>query len=206
MTEVTVTRALTQVKTLDERIANFAQKSEPVVSYKIGQKSAGGRPVQEVEQLVTASFQSVKDLIAQRNTIKAAIIRSNSDTVVSIAGVQMTVAEAIERKSSIRLEAALLQTMKAQLGAATVKVEQLNRQMEADLQQLMVAAVGKDRVVTEGELSAIRDPFISQKQATLIDPLDLAKQIALLDATIVGFTSEVDFVLSESNAITKIVI
>ena len=206
MTEVTVTRALTQVKTLDERIANFAQKSEPVVSYKIGQKSAGGRPVQEVEQLVTASFQSVKDLIAQRNTIKAAIIRSNSDTVVSIAGVQMTVAEAIERKSSIRLEAALLQTMKAQLGAATTKVEQLNRQMEADLQQLMVAAVGKDRVVTEGELSAIRDPFISQKQATLIDPLDLAKQIALLDATIVGFTSEVDFVLSESNAITKIVI
>ena len=206
MTEVTVTRALTQVKTLDERIANFAQKSEPVVSYKIGQKSAGGRPVQEVEQLVTASFQSVKDLIAQRNTIKAAIIRSNSDTVVSIAGVQMTVAEAIERKSSIRLEAALLQTMKAQLGAATVKVEQLNRQMEADLQQLMVAAVGKDRVVTEGELSAIRDPFITQKQATLIDPLDLAKQIALLDATIVGFTSEVDFVLSESNAITKIVI
>lgn len=206
MTEVTVTRALTQVKTLDERIANFAQKSEPVVSFKIGQKSAGGRPVQEVEQLVTASFQSVKDLIAQRNTIKAAIIRSNSDTVVSIAGVQMTVAEAIERKSSIRLEAALLQTMKAQLGAATVKVEQLNRQMEADLQQLMVAAVGKDRVVTEGELSAIRDPFITQKQATLIDPLDLAKQIALLDATIVGFTSEVDFVLSESNAITKIVI
>ena len=206
MTEVTVTRALTQVKTLDERIANFAQKSEPVVSYKIGQKSAGGRPVQEVEQLVTASFQSVKDLIAQRNTIKAAIIRSNSDTVVSIAGVQMTVAEAIERKSSIRLEAALLQTMKAQLGAATTKVEQLNRQMEADLQQLMVAAVGKDRVVTEGELSAIRDPFITQKQATLIDPLDLAKQIALLDATIVGFTSEVDFVLSESNAITKIVI
>ena len=206
MTEVTVTRALTQVKTLDERIANFAQKSEPVVSFKIGQKSAGGRPVQEVEQLVTASFQSVKDLIAQRNTIKAAIIRSNSDTVVSIAGVQMTVAEAIERKSSIRLEAALLQTMKAQLGAATTKVEQLNRQMEADLQQLMVAAVGKDRVVTEGELSAIRDPFISQKQATLIDPLDLAKQIALLDATIVGFTSEVDFVLSESNAITKIVI
>ena len=206
MTEVTVTRALTQVKTLDERIANFAQKSEPVVSYKIGQKSAGGRPVQEVEQLVTASFQSVKDLIAQRNTIKAAIIRSNSNTVVSIAGVQMTVAEAIERKGSIRLEAALLQTMKAQLGAATVKVEQLNRQMEADLQQLMVAAVGKDRVVTEGELSAIRDPFISQKQATLIDPLDLAKQIALLDATIVGFTSEVDFVLSESNAITKIVI
>lgn len=206
MTEVTVTRALTQVKTLDERIANFAQKSEPVVSFKIGQKSAGGRPVQEVEQLVTASFQSVKDLIAQRNTIKAAIIRSNSDTVVSIAGVQMTVAEAIERKSSIRLEAALLQTMKAQLGAATTKVEQLNRQMEADLQQLMVAAVGKDRVVTEGELSAIRDPFITQKQATLIDPLDLAKQIALLDATIVGFTSEVDFVLSESNAITKIVI
>ena len=206
MTEITVTRALTQVKTLDERIAGFAQKSEPVVSYKIGQKSAGGRPVAEVEQLINASFQSVQDLIKQRNAIKAAIIRSNSDTKVSIGGVEMTVAEAIERKGSIRLEAALLQTMKAQLAAATQKVEQSNRQMEADLQQLMVAAVGKDRQVGEAELSAIRDPFMAQKQASLIDPLNLAKQIAELDASITGFTSEVDFVLSESNAITKIVI
>ena len=206
MTEITVTRALTQVKTLDERIAGFAQKSEPVVSYKIGQKSAGGRPVAEVEQLINASFQSVQDLIKQRNAIKAAIIRSNSDTKVSIGGVEMTVAEAIERKGSIRLEAALLQTMKAQLAAATQKVEQSNRQMEADLQQLMVAAVGKDRQVGEAELSAIRDPFVAQKQASLIDPLNLAKQIAELDASITGFTSEVDFVLSESNAITKIVV
>lgn len=206
MTEITVTRALTQVKTLDERIAAFAQKAEPVVSYKIGQKSAGGRPIQEVEQLIGASFQSVQGLITQRNTIKAAIIRSNSDTKVVINGVTMTVAEAIERKSSIRLEAGLLQTMRGQLGAVTAKVEQLNRQMEADLQALMVAAVGKDRQVTEGELSAIRDPFIAQKQAALIDPLNLAAQITALDNSITGFVAEVDFVLSESNAITKIVV
>lgn len=206
MTEITVTRALTQVKTLDERIAAFAQKSEPVVSYKVGQKSAGGRPLQEVEQLISASFQSVQGLITQRNVIKAAIIRSNSETSVVINGVTMTVAEAIERKGSIRLEAALLQTMRGQLGAVTAKVEQLNRQMEADLQALMVAAVGKDRQVTESELAAIRDPFIAQKQASLIDPLNLAAQIATLDASITGFTAEVDFVLSESNAITKITV
>ena len=206
MTEITVTRALTQVKTLDERIVRFATNQTPLLSYKVGQKSAGGRPIQEVENTIAAEYQSVQDLIAQRNALKSAIIRSNADTKVTIAGVTMTVAEAIERKASIRLEATLLATMRAQLGAATQKVEQLNRQMEADLQQLMTAAVGKDRQVTEGELSAIRDPFIAQKQASLIDPLDLAKQIAVLDRIVTEFTAEVDFVLSESNATTKIVI
>lgn len=206
MTEITVTRALTQVKTLDERIAKFATGNEPLLSYKVGQKSAGGRPIQEVEQTIQAGYQSVTDLIAQRNRLKAAIIRSNAETKVTIAGVTMTVAEAIERKGSIRLDTALLQSMRSQLGAATAKVEQLNRAMEADLQQLMTAAVGKDRQVSEAELSAIRDPFVAQKQATLIDPLDLAKQISVLDRIITEFNSEVDFVLSESNATTKIVI
>lgn len=206
MTEITVTRALTQVRTLDERIARFSTSQTPLLSYKVGQKSAGGRPIQEVENTIAAEYQSVQDLIAQRNALKSAIIRSNADTKVTIAGATMTVAEAIERKASIRLEAALLNSMRAQLGAATQKVEQLNRQMEADLQQLMTAAVGKDRQVTEGELAAIREPFIAQKQASLIDPLDLAKQISALDRIITEFNSEVDFVLSESNATTKIVI
>ena len=48
------------------------------------------------------------DLISRRNKIKSAIIMSNAKTVVEVAGKQMTVAEAIDKKSSIEYEKELL--------------------------------------------------------------------------------------------------
>lgn len=200
---ISVTRALAQIKALDERIARSINKA--FVSYEVG-----GKPVSGVKSLVDeqttlrSNFQSVRDMLEERNKLKAAVIVSNATTVVEIAGVKMSVAQAIERKSSVALEQSLLDVLIQQYRQTVTKVERDNGQAKARLDTLLQQVVGKDRKVDEAEVAAITGPFLAQNMASLIDPLDIAKVITELEAKIQNFLTEVDYTLSESNAVTMI--
>lgn len=200
MTAISITRALAKVKSLNDRIETGS--SQLFIATTTGGKHSSGKPVAEVETTITANLQSVKDLIAERNKVKSAIVRSNAVTKVKVAGVEMTVAEAIERKGSIQLEVVLLQNMKSQLAIQTAKVERENVQVQARLDQLIQTTVGKDRKVDADEVEAITKPFEAKNKAALLDPVDLAKVIAAMEKEVKAFQDEVDMALSEVNATT----
>jgi hypothetical protein len=200
--QITVTRALAQVKSLNDRIERATNTS--FVSFTTGGKHNTGKSEQEIASQLTANLQSVTDLIKTRAKVKAAIVRSNANTKVNVSGVEMTVAEAIERKGSIQFEVALLNQMRQQLSTNTAMVERQNVQMQARLDELIKTAAGKDRKVEEAEIKAITDPFERANRAALLNPNDLSKVIEGLEKDIADFVEEVDFALSEVNAITKI--
>lgn len=202
MTQISVTRALAQVKSLNDRIARAT--AQAFVSNIVGGKHPSGKPTQEVEVILKANLQSVQDLIAQRKLIKSAIVRSNAVTSVEVAGVVQTVAEAIERKSSIVLEQTLLNTLRVQLAQQQSAVERTNVQVQTRLDTLIQTAVGKDRKVDEAELKAITGPFEAQNKAEILDPSEAQKVVDALAADIDSFLLEVDFALSEVNATTKV--
>jgi len=199
---ISVTRALAQVKSLNDRIARAT--AVPFTTTITGGKHATGKPVQEVEVTLKSSLQSVQDLIAQRKALKSAIVRSNALTTVEIAGVQMTVAEAIERKASIGLEQTLLQQLRGQVAQVNAAVERSNVEMTKRLDQLLTTAVGKERQATTQELEAISAPFKAQNEAKAVDPNDLPKVIEAMATEIDAFLLEVDYALSERNATTII--
>lgn len=204
MTEISITRALAQVKALNDRIARAT--SVAFVTTTVGGKHASGKPAQEVGEQLKSNLQSVQALIEQRKAIKSAIVRSNAVTNVVIAGVTQTVAEAIERKSSIALEQTLLQQLRVQQAQAVSAVERTNVAVAARLDDLIKTAVGKDRQVTAADLAAITTPFEAQNKAEVLDPSDITKVIEQLTTDIDAFLLEVDFALSEVNATTKIVV
>lgn len=204
MTEISVTRALAQVKSLNDRIQRAT--AQAFVSNTTGGKHPSGKAAQEVGELLKANLQSVQALIEQRNALKGAIVRSNAVTTVEIAGVTRTVAEAIERKTSIALEQALLNTLRQQQAQQVSVVERTNVQVAQRLDQLIQTAVGKDRQVSAADLAAITGPFEAQNKAEVLDPNDLTKVIESLAADIDAFLLEVDFALSEVNATTKVTV
>jgi hypothetical protein len=201
LTQISVTRALAQVKSLGERINREFQTQ--FISSTTGGKHATG-DAQVIGDRMKASLQSVNDMIAQRSKLKSAIVKSNSVTTVEINGVKMTVAEAIERKTGIVYEQTFVQTLTNQLNQQSAKVERENIQVNARLDQLIQTTIGKDRKVNEDEVSAIRDPFLKANKAELLDPSNLRNVIDALSAKIDGFLLEVDYALSEINAVTKI--
>ena len=84
------------------------------------------------------------DLIRNRNTLKAAIVKSNAITYLEIGDKTMTVAEAIERKNSIQYEKDLLLAMKAQYASATVTVNKENTKVDNKVDELIQSFVSRD--------------------------------------------------------------
>lgn len=202
MTTISVTRALAEVKSLNDRI-NRAN-STAFISYTVGGKHASGNAVQEVELQLKSQLQSVKDLIARRAALKAAIVVSNAKTKVVVNNVEMTVAEAIERKASIQLDKNLLQTLKTQRAQTIAVIERTNLQVANQSHALVQTAVGKDRKASEEEIAAITGPFRAQNEAVLLDPSKLEQVINELQNDIDGFELDVDHALNEINAVTKL--
>lgn len=194
--DITITRALAQLKTLSERIDNTLEKSVFITYRYRG----------DTERKMTEhNLQKVRDLIGYRKRLKAAIVESNASTYVTINGDTCTVAEAIERKSSIELEKRLLAKMKRELAEVSRKVESHNQQVQKKLDRLLEVEFGKDQVKSNVEnMETISESYLKNNRAEMVDPLRLEEKITQLEESIMNFESEVDLVLSESNAITKI--
>ncbi|QNO00587.1 hypothetical protein QGX17_gp122 [Pseudomonas phage phiPsa381] len=203
MTQISVTRALAEVKALNDRIEK-ATRQATFISVTVGGKVPNGSDLQATTNTIRANLQSVQDLIARRQAVKGAVVRSNAVTEVVINGVTMTVAEAIERKGSIDKERTLLAVLQQQLNQNRVAVERNNVTMNQKLDMMIQTAVGKERKATEEELEAISKPYTASNITAPLDPNGLEAVIAKLESEINGFVFEVDFVLSEANAKTLI--
>ncbi|WP_278939153.1 hypothetical protein [Pseudomonas helleri] len=202
-TKISVTRALAQIKSLNAKIQRATVA--PFIALAVGGKPQNFTGnAQEVEVLLRANLQSVQDLIEQRDKLKVAIVKSNAVTTLEVSGKKYTVAGAIEHKGSIEFMVALANQLQAQSRQAIQQVERANADVEKRLEQLTLAAAGKDRKVDPDELAAIRDPFIKNNAATIIDPSKIQDVTAKLLEEIEEFKLNVDFALSESNAVTLI--
>jgi hypothetical protein len=206
MTTMSIHQALAELKLLDKRI-NSQINSITFVNYAKGKKPVSGyHSVKEYEDAVTSSYQSVNDLIKRRNRIKAAIVQSNANTKVKIGDIEMTVAEAIERKNTIVYEQRLLQKLEVDYTNAVRAVEAKNREVQANLEELLKISLGTERKGKEAEAEAISKNYLDDNEARLVDPIAIRQEIAKLRESIETFLTQVDYRLSESNTVTIITI
>ena len=167
---ISVTRALAELKTLDDRISKAANNG--YIAMTVGGKVVGtNRTQDEVEKAVKESYQSFNDLVTRRNKLKCAIVKSNAETKVKIGDKELTVAEAIERKNSIVFEEQMIQSLSVQLRQATAQVEKVNAEANQRLNQMLEVNLGKDRKTSEEDYEAISKPFMAKNEAKLVDPL-----------------------------------
>lgn len=203
---ISINRALAELKLLDKRIKSKIVESKFVTENK---KSAD-----KVERVYTrdefnknakASLQGVKDLIARRNSIKSAIVESNANTIVEISGVKCSVADAIERKSSIEYDQLLLNELKKQYRYAQSVAEDKNEDVEITLNQLLTTMVGKDNIKNiDVQSNDFAKQYLKDNEYEIIDPIGIETVINDLEKDIEDFLLEVDYILTESNSITKI--
>lgn len=205
MERMLVTQALNELKLLDSRILKEVKQARFVAAAKTAEKKISPSITKDefIEQ-AKSSYQSIKDLIARRATIKAAVVASNAVTKVTIAGVEMTVADAIERKTSIDYEIGLLTAMKNQFEQERSKVNMQNTLMEDKIDKNIEIMLGKDGKTKDEDLDSMMKLFRSANQWSLVDPLDIEKLINELTDQVNGFSSEVDSALQISNCITWI--
>lgn len=200
MRKMTITEGLVELKLLDSRIAKAIDKEWIAVVKKSDTQTAKD----EWSDKVKASLQSVTDLIEERKKIKSAIVKSNAETTLKVADKEMTVAEAIERKTSIVHEKELLHKWRTQYANA-VNVEQNNNSRIQDKIDVMLKEIVASEKKEVEELSeSIADNYMQKNGVEILDPINLETRIDELDREIDGFMKNVDTALSLSNAVTFI--
>jgi len=203
--KISVSRALGELKMLDNRIAKLTKEFVPVDIIVNDKLLKSGKTRDLFCMDVLADFRQLVDLKARRNLIKIGIVKSNAITTVNINNVEMTVAEAIEKKSSIQQDKDLLNVMRNVWEIARQVIVKNNESANQRLDKLLETTFSKDSTkVKSDEYESVAKPFMLRNESKMVDPIDLQKQIKLLDDAITKFESEVDICLSESNARTEI--
>ena len=200
-----VTQALNELKLLDSRIEREISNTGFVTAAKTADKKV--TPSVTKEEYIasaTAGYQSIMDLIQRRAKIKAAVVASNAVTKVTINDEEMTVAEAIEFKTSISYEIKLLRTLKTQYDRAKSVEASQNLALEDRIDKYIETMLGKDAKGKKDDYSEMITPIRTANEYSLVDPLKAEEKIAALENRIEGFRSKVDAVLQVSNCVTVI--
>lgn len=204
---MSITRGLVELKLLDKRIGKSINDAT-FCSYQVGSNGVKGyKSVEEFNEDAKKKHQSVTALIKRREVIKSSIVESNAKTKIRIAGEEMTVADAIERRNhSISYEQQLLEKLRRDLNNAINNMEKENEEAKYRLEQQLQMMAGKEGKVKTEDTAATTEFFWKHNQANLIDPIEARAEIEKLSKKIDDFLAEVDFALSESNVVTKIII
>ena len=203
---ISITEALNKLKLYDAKISKAINSHKYVGAAKKSSNMLGVQTKEVFNNNAKAGYQSVTDLIKNRNKLKSLIVQSNAITEVTINDKVMTVAEAIERKNSIRYEIDLLNTLKLQYATATSTVNAENKKVDTQIDKLLETFVGKDtdKKATKEDQAAIIEPYREKNEFELVDPLNIYDEIQKLEAEIDGFNSSVNTALVLSNATTFI--
>ena len=130
----------------------------------------------------------------------------NATTSVRIGTWEGTVAEAIEQKASMVYKRELLKNMKKAVVDVRENLLAEQRSVSERLDRLLSSEMSKDMRTNPETVASLSVAFQENNKITLLDPLDSGKVIKVLEEEIENFTTNVDWVLSEANSKTLILV
>lgn len=204
---MTIHRALSELKTIDDRIQKAVDSIRPVGLYQKDKKVAMLYNLDEFEKNAKADYQSITDLIARKAKLKNLIVASNAATKVTVNGAEMTVADAIVQKAYVQNKKGLIEALSSVYRAHLAKMNSENEKVQSSAQKLLETTLGTADAVknaTKETIDNIQTPYLERNTVLMADPLKIESVIKSLIAEVNGFETEVDAVLSESNSITFI--
>lgn len=208
--KISVTRALVELKNLDKKITQ-AIGSGVFLGTTVGtdnQKKmavTGNQDIEAAKSTIQGNFDRVCALIDNRQKIKAAVVLSNASTQVTLGGKIITVAEAIETKTTLPYKESFLNALKQQFTFCQNQVQTQSTKLEEDIDKMLAVVYGNDKGKIQPEAYAqIAEPRRKERQPAILDPIKIESKIKASQDEIQLIQSELDFVLAESNAKTEI--
>jgi hypothetical protein len=205
--KMTIHKALSELKIIGDRIQSGIQTSNFIVPNKHSNEKINGIPVSDFKEQIKANWNKVTDLIKRRNAIKKAVTLSNATTKVKVGNDEYSVAEAIEMKNTgIQYQSLLLETIRRQYASSANKCNSENGDtLSQRAEQYAIGLYGsKDGKTTSDDIEKTKKEFIKMNTFELVDPINVASKIETLEKELSDFASDVDSILSTSNAITEI--
>jgi tetrahydromethanopterin S-methyltransferase subunit G len=204
--QISITRALSELKVLQKRFEKEVRNLS-VISIRHGQilmDNSSIRP-EDFREAAKSQLQRIEDLQKRIFEIKTKIQQSNAITVVKIGSREMTVLEALVKKSVLENQKDLLAKLKSALVTSNHLHEKAISTNEARVSKQLEDATKNTSVKLDPEIEKeIKKSVESLYPIEVIDPCKISDKIKELEEEIEDFENNVDFALSESNALTQI--
>ena len=203
-----VQQALGKVKLLDKKFIKELSETDFVCAVKGSGKDAkiAGVTLDDWQNNQKANYDSLVDISNEIDAIKRALNQSNAQTKVKIGGKEYTVAEAIYMKQSgISYKKELVKQMKAKFDRVNAFVINQNDKAMVDSENFVSKIYGGEKAPAGvDDLASVMNSYYSVREHKLVDPISILDKIKKLEKEIDDFETEVDNVLSVSNATTLI--
>ena len=162
MKELTLTRALAELKLLDSKISKAIQELKSV-SYSVNNIVPEFRVTSdEFKANYNSQMQSIQDLRNNKVILKNALMKANAETKVTIGGKEYTILEALNRKTDISTESLLVQTMKKQLSASITNVNSINNSIESNIENTIRSKSASSGNQSKDYIQTVRDSYKPQ--------------------------------------------
>lgn len=198
--KITIHRALSELKLINKKIA--AGMNQQVIGSKVKIESeVVGMTLDAFNTKLKGNLQSVRKLIENKSKLKAAIEKSNAETIVKVNGTEMTVTEALTIKNHTLSDLKDLHTTLKRLHFSfNDNVTRLNQDIKSKADQYALSMFQGVSSISPDKVANVKQEYISSREYEVVDPNNLAEVIEIVEKEIDGFTNEIDYVLSESNA------
>lgn len=205
MTEMTLHRALAEIKLIEKRITKSIHNSNFVAVVENTSAPRGFSNQKDFMDQANANYDSISDLIKRRDEIKAALIKANAEHTVKIVGRTMTLAEAIYlRDKGLEEHEELLNKLRRQRTDAAITMETMAANLRERTERHVKEWFTNTDKPTAKEIAEVTEQFEKRYEVRLLDPIEIDQKIEEMDAFIDGFRNEVHFILGEANNSVKI--
>lgn len=205
---ITITRALSKIKTLTKELNKGTSDKD---FFGIARNAIKGTPSYiKSKSDLKANYESILDKIDLIVELKTAISKSNLESTITINKEEITVTEALAKKECMSLYTQLLTTLRRQAREANYELDNNQRQIERAITeasgQASSTSLETDKNLFTERLNIIQEQLVNTMgihtlSGTNKTPEEIVEE---LDQYINSFTSEIDYILSEHNALTTI--
>jgi len=206
MEKMTIHRALSELKIIDERIDKATLNIETAgISQGDSTLVNGNKEKEEFNKTAKSNYDSITSLLKRKQDLKSAITKTNAVTKVKVGDQTLTISDAINYKHTTYQREDLINRLKHNIKNAKVDLEQKNELVDKNALILAQNALSKDNVkLTDNDVINVTAPYIKKHKFVLVDPLNSDELIDKMQNELDEFITEVDAVLSEANAVTFI--
>lgn len=212
--EMTIHTALREINTIEKKINKITEEIDSaVVVHPIFDKMIGAETIADWRERKKGLYQSFRTNVNRRQAIKMAIAESNAKTMVTIKSYSenpISVAAAIDLLSSgCSYEETLMRNLSRGYSSGVSLMEKENKDVSIKADVATAQMYGKDKDggnASSAEASTFREEYIKNNGFVIEDPLGIPKLATAAYEKIENIKSEIDAALSNSNALTTIVV
>lgn len=207
MSTITITRALSKIKILTDRVTDDIKNNVFITT--VPNSMLGSEEHTKLVKNLTSSHTSLEDKIKEIVNLKRLIAESNLNSYLEVAGKQVSVTEALAMKDTMGFYNSFFLSLRKQNNKASEEVINTNMRIEQ-------AISGNTSDISSN--SDIKNEDLEKRLALNAKQLQDSMGIKIVSATTEtpdqliesvkdyynDFVSEIDYLLSEHNAVTTI--